>query len=66
MAIAMSSSLHKWRAQPEIGARAGIDKSNLSRLENNVDPNPTIDTLSRYATAVGKEMLIVLADKQSA
>ena len=47
----------------EIGARTGIDKSNLSRLENDSDPNPTIDTLTRYAAAVGKEIVVVLTDK---
>jgi DNA-binding XRE family transcriptional regulator len=47
----------------EVGARTGIDKSNLSRLENDAEPNPTIDTLTRYASAVGKEIVIVLADK---
>ena len=47
----------------DIRAITGIDKANLSRLENASDPNPTIDTLTRYADAVGKEILITLADK---
>ncbi|MCC6123381.1 MAG: hypothetical protein IT426_00315 [Pirellulales bacterium] len=33
------------------------------RLENAVNPNPTIDTLTRYADAVGKELMIELIDK---
>ena len=43
--------------------RTGIEKGNLSRLENAMNPNPTIDTLSRYADAVGKEIVIALVDK---
>ena len=42
--------------------RTGIERSTLSRLENNEEANPTIGTLSRYADAVGKQLLIVLAD----
>ena len=45
--------------------RTGIDRSALSRLENNEDANPTVNTLARYADAVGKEMLVVLADSAS-
>ncbi|HEY7711896.1 MAG TPA: helix-turn-helix transcriptional regulator, partial [Candidatus Entotheonella sp.] len=46
----------------DINARTGIEKSNLSRLENDPNPNPTIDTLCRYADAVGKEIVITLVD----
>ncbi len=46
----------------DIGERAGIEKGNLSRLENARNPNPTIDTLTRYADAVGKEIVITLLD----
>lgn len=34
-----------------------------SLLENAPHPNPTIDTLRRYADAVGKEVPITLIDK---
>lgn len=47
----------------DIKARTGIEKGNLSRLENAANPNPTIDTLTRYADAVGKELVIELIDK---
>ena len=47
----------------DIKAHTGIEKSNLSRLENDPNPNPTIDTLYRYADAVGKEIMIALVDK---
>src|SRR6266478_4046571 len=33
----------------DVGERSGIGKANLSRLENELDANPTIDTLMRYA-----------------
>jgi hypothetical protein len=50
----------------DINARTGIEKGNLSRLENAVNPNPTIDTLTRYADAVGKELIIELVNKSDA
>lgn len=50
----------------DIKARTGIEKGNLSRLENAPNPNPTIDTLIRYADAVGKELVIELIDKNIA
>jgi DNA-binding Xre family transcriptional regulator len=49
----------------DIKASTGIEKSNLSRLENAPHPNPTLDTLCRYAEAVGKEIVITLIDKSS-
>lgn len=42
--------------------RTGIEKGNLSRLENALTPNPTVETLSRYAEAVGQEIVISLVD----
>jgi hypothetical protein len=50
----------------DIKARTGIEKGNLSRLENAPNPNPTIDTLVRYADAVGKELVMELIDKNAA
>jgi DNA-binding Xre family transcriptional regulator len=49
----------------DIKASTGIEKSNLSRLENDPHPNPTIDTLCRYADAVGKEIVIMLLEKSN-
>ena len=46
----------------DIKAYTGIEKSNLSRLENDPLANPTIDTICRYAEAVGKEIVITLVD----
>jgi len=46
----------------DIKVSTGIEKSNLSRSENDPPANPTIDTLCRYAKAVGKEIVIMLVD----
>jgi DNA-binding Xre family transcriptional regulator len=37
----------------EISRRSGIDLASLSRLEAGKNPNPTFETLSRYADALG-------------
>ena len=37
----------------EIARRSGIDLASLSRLETGKNPNPTFETLSRYADAMG-------------
>lgn len=36
----------------------GMDQATLSRLENGHRPNPTIDTLWRYARAVGRQLVL--------
>ncbi len=42
--------------------RSGIDKAALSRLESGQSINPTWNTLSRYAAALGKEVALTLRD----
>jgi DNA-binding phage protein len=42
----------------EVGERSAIGKANLCRLETDLDPNPTFDTLLRYAAAVGVELRV--------
>src|SRR5262249_43142531 len=37
----------------EISRRSGIDLASLSRLEAGKNPNPALETLSRYADALG-------------
>jgi DNA-binding Xre family transcriptional regulator len=46
-----------------VAQRSGIDKSRLSKLENSDYPNVTLDTIERYADALGKQVLISVADK---
>ncbi len=47
----------------DIQERTGIDPPNLSRLENDIGANPTVATLTRYAEALGKKLVIVLSDE---
>ena len=42
--------------------RTGMERSAISKLETGQRPNPTIDTLVRYAEAVGKKLVVKLAD----
>src|SRR4051812_38385634 len=41
----------------------GMDQSALSKLETGRRPNPTIETLVRYAEAVGKRLVLSLTDR---
>lgn len=40
----------------DVAERCGMDRAAISRLENGVQINPTVDTLYRYATALGVEL----------
>jgi transcriptional regulator with XRE-family HTH domain len=42
----------------EVSRRCGIDQPALSRLENGHNRNPTLDTLWRYAAALGRRLLL--------
>jgi DNA-binding XRE family transcriptional regulator len=44
-----------------VAKRAGMDQATLSRLENGRQPNPTVDTLWRYAHAVGRRLVLTHA-----
>jgi DNA-binding XRE family transcriptional regulator len=48
----------------DIGKRTGLSKSAISRLENNIDANPTINTLSRYADALDMTLAVILTEKE--
>lgn len=45
--------------------RTGMSRSAISRLENDESANPTIETLTRYAEALGKRISITLTDEAS-
>jgi len=47
----------------EVGKRSGIGKANLSRLENDASPNPTWDTMMRYAQSLGRKLLVSVDPK---
>jgi transcriptional regulator with XRE-family HTH domain len=40
-----------------------MDRSALSKLETRQRANPTVETLVRYAEAVGKHLVVSLADQ---
>ena len=42
----------------------GMDRSAVSKLETGRRANPTVETLVRYAEAVGKRLVVSLADAQ--
>jgi DNA-binding XRE family transcriptional regulator len=46
----------------DLTERTGMDRSALSKLENGQRPNPTVETLMRYAAAVGKRLVVSLTD----
>jgi hypothetical protein len=42
--------------------RTGMDRAMISRLENGQMDNPTVATLTRYAKALGKRVVVSLVD----
>lgn len=42
----------------------GMDRSAISKLETGARINPTVDTLVRYAEAVGKHLVVTLIDSR--
>ena len=48
----------------DISDRTGLSKSAVSKLENNEDANPTVNTLSRYADALGMTLAVTLTEKE--
>lgn len=45
--------------------RTGMQRTAVSRLENDLEANPTVATLIRYAHALGKRLVIEFADEPS-
>jgi DNA-binding XRE family transcriptional regulator len=46
----------------DLAARCGIEQAALSRLEKGRIRNPTLDTLWRYAAAIGKRLVLTTED----
>jgi predicted transcriptional regulator len=42
----------------DVEKRTGIGRAALSRLESETEPNPTVVTLTRYAEALGKRLVV--------
>jgi ribosome-binding protein aMBF1 (putative translation factor) len=49
----------------DLAESAKIDKAALSRLETGQQLNPTVNTLARYARALGKELTFALSTPQT-
>lgn len=49
-----------------LSKRTGMDQATLSRLETGAQPNPTVDTLWRYARAVGRDLVLTEATLERA
>lgn len=65
LAFLKSERIKKGLTLTEIGERTGLAPATLSALENSTDANPTIDTLTRYADAVGKKINIILTNSMA-
>jgi ribosome-binding protein aMBF1 (putative translation factor) len=48
----------------DLAERTGMDRAMISRLENGQIDNPTIATMSRYAKALGKKVVVSLAEAE--
>lgn len=46
----------------DIRDRTGMDRSAIAKLENGARANPTLETLVRYAAAVGKRLVVQVTD----
>lgn len=44
----------------DMARRSGLTRPAISRLENGLRPNPTLDTLFRYAAALGLEIRLAV------
>ena len=47
----------------DVAARCGLDRAAISRLENGLYENTTVNTLQRLARAYGKRFLVQLVDE---
>jgi ribosome-binding protein aMBF1 (putative translation factor) len=50
----------------QLAEKAGLDAPALSRIETGRNPNPTVETLSRLARALGKTLSVQLLDSTPA
>lgn len=49
----------------DVAERSGLDRAVVSRLENGKQDNPTVATLMRYASAIGKRFLWTYEDDRT-
>jgi transcriptional regulator with XRE-family HTH domain len=48
----------------DVAQRSGLDRGFVSKLETGKVPNPTFNTLARYAAALGKELRLAYVDSR--
>src|SRR3972149_2166361 len=56
LATLKKSREHQGLSLADVAQRSGMDRAAVSRLENGVYVNPTVDTLYRYAQAIGADI----------
>jgi predicted transcriptional regulator len=69
--IQVQALLHRLKQEREaaglsladVAERTGMDRAAISRLENGHQSNPTVDTLARYAAALGKQIIWAVEDQ---
>lgn len=49
----------------DLADRTGMDRAMISRLENGQLDNPTLATVTRYAKALGKRVVVTLLDAKT-
>jgi DNA-binding XRE family transcriptional regulator len=49
----------------DMAERTGMDRAAINKLENGVHNNPTISTINRYLHALGKKLVVRVADMAS-
>jgi DNA-binding phage protein len=49
----------------EVARRSGLDPSSLDRLESGKDQNPTYETITRYAAALGLDVHLEFRDREA-
>jgi DNA-binding XRE family transcriptional regulator len=49
----------------DMAERTGMDRAAINKLENGVHTNPTISTINRYLHALGKKLVVRVADVAS-
>jgi DNA-binding phage protein len=49
----------------DVSDQSQIGREAICKLENDLEPNPTVRTLARYADALGLELMITFAPKEA-
>jgi ribosome-binding protein aMBF1 (putative translation factor) len=55
---------HQGLSITDLAERTGMDRAMISRLENGQIDNPTVATVTRYARALGKKVVVSLVEAE--